>query len=839
MRIWALVVAFVVLSGCVASVVAQPTFSERTFVANGALESATFWRGRILRIPGDTRERGECLAGSDIACHVLPAGVTVAATLAAANGEPWPRCFLSGAHPDAVPPEPWQRVGDPEARPVVWARNIGYLMDRGRGANGGRVIGYMDDPPFGTPGTNAHAGPFPDHLQGIAIDPAGDVYWSFTDRLVKTDSQGRKIAEVAARSHLGDLAWRDGKLYVAVNHGKFNDANAEHDSWLAVHDATTLAEIERHALPEVRYGAGGVCFAGDRIVVVGGLPREHVDDPEAANEVHEYDLAFRHVRTVRIGGGWTRLGIQTAEFAFGRFFFGCCGPQGPRILAARNSSRGPFVGDARLFSARRAALEAPGDTSRPIVARARSASARSAGAFGCGPVAGCDGTPRCTLVASPDLKHVERFDGADCAYGVAATPTHLVVARGERRDDGHHATLEVTVPAWFLLKDDVGRYASVPLRDGRVDLAELGAAVLGAYGYDAGALRLPSVAVDVSGLRGRVLLAAARKATLDTVTFRKTLGDRRLTLVVDQVKLRERRRDVRARLVGWFGALAGEDLARREFALAMPEDDDATQPLVLLVHGVEGSAGSMADLRAWLAAAPRGLRVATFRYPNDESAERVAAELAARLRAVAPREVAIVAHSFGGLIAREVVESPSLDPGNVTRLVLVGTPNGGSSLAGLRVVLEAWAFGKRVAGGHDGAFAAGFVDGLGEAGGDLQPGSVFLRRLAARPRNPRVAYHAVLGTRAPFARGDVERLQQIVAGGLRRAGVGRLLQPKVAACFADLDEVVDGRGDGVVSVARSSLPGVTPFLVRLRHDELLAPRSGDQPVFTFVASALK
>jgi hypothetical protein len=783
MRIWALVVAFLVLSGCVASVVAQPTFSERTFVANGALDSATFWRGRILRIPGDTRERGECLAGSDIACHVLPAGVTVAATLAAANGEPWPRCFLSGAHPDAVPPEPWQRVGEPEARPVVWARGIGDLMDRGRGANGGRVIGYMHDPPFGTPGTNeldglalvnAHAGPFPDHLQGIAIDPAGDVYWSFTERLVKTDSQGRKIAEVAARSHLGDLAWRDGKLYVAVNHGKFNDANAAHDSWIAVHDATTLVEIERHALPEVRYGAGGVCFAGDRIVVVGGLPREHVDALDAANEVHEYDLAFRHVRTVRLGGGWTRLGIQTAEFAFGRFFFGCYG------------------------------------------------------------------TPRCTLVASPDLQHVERFDGADCAYGVAATPTHLVVARGERRDDGHRATLEVTVPAWFLLQDDVGRYASVPMRDGCVDLAELGAALLGAYGYDASALRLPKMAVDVSGLRGRVLLAAARKATLDTVTFRKTLGDRRLTLVVDHAKLRERRRDVRARLVGWIGALAGQDLTRREFALTMPDDDDATQPLVVLVHGVEGSAGSMADVREWLAAEPRRLRVATFGYPNDESAERVAAELAARLRAVAPREVAIVAHSFGGLIAREVVESRSLDPGNVTRLVLVGTPNGGSPLAGLRVVVEAWALGKRVANGHDGAFAAGFVDGLGEAGGDLQPGSVFLRRLAARPPNPRVVYHVVLGTRAPFAAADVERVQRVVEASLQRSGVGRLLQRKVAAWFADLDEVVDGRGDGVVSVARSSLPGVTPLLVPLRHDELLALRDGrDQPVFAFLASVLQ
>jgi hypothetical protein len=110
--------------------------------------------------------------------------------------------------------------------------------------------------------------------------------------------------------------------------------------------------------------------------VVTGLPVEHSAEPDAANEVHVDDAGFRFLRTVRLEGGWTRLGIQTAEFAYGRFLLGCCG------------------------------------------------------------------TARCVLVASPDLREVERYDGVDAAYGIVATGGgHVPIATGTRDADGHRASL--------------------------------------------------------------------------------------------------------------------------------------------------------------------------------------------------------------------------------------------------------------------------------------------------------------------------------------------------------------------------------------------------------------
>ena len=65
-------------------------------------------------------------------------------------------------------------------------------------------------------------GDYGGHLQGITVDGAGLIYWSFTVDLVKTDRTGKVLAHITAPSHHGDLTVDDGKLYVAVNLGDFN-----------------------------------------------------------------------------------------------------------------------------------------------------------------------------------------------------------------------------------------------------------------------------------------------------------------------------------------------------------------------------------------------------------------------------------------------------------------------------------------------------------------------------------------------------------------------------------------------------------------------------------------
>lgn len=81
-------------------------------------------------------------------------------------------------------------------------------------------------------------GYYKQHLQGVCTDNKGNIYWSWTDRIVKTNSEGKLLAEVQAPSHQGDLCYKDGKIYVAVNLGKFNEPAGKADSWIYVYQET-------------------------------------------------------------------------------------------------------------------------------------------------------------------------------------------------------------------------------------------------------------------------------------------------------------------------------------------------------------------------------------------------------------------------------------------------------------------------------------------------------------------------------------------------------------------------------------------------------------------------
>src|SRR5262245_4283227 len=318
-----------------------------------------------------------------------------------------------------------------------------------------------------------------------------------------------------------------------------------------------------------------------------------------------------------------------------------------------------------------------------------------------------------------------------------------------------HATAQIAAPpAPPVAPPALQREFAVPMRDGQVQLADLVRGLCTAYELDAGDLRLPDLRIDLRGARGWAWLAASRRLLLDTVRCRRDFERGELLVAIDRERARDVRRELRARLAKFAGGLAGENAAERRYELALPAHLDAGKPLCVLVHGVESDPSMWRDLQAWLGAPGRGVQVATFGYPNDEAVERVAAELASRLRALGAQPVALVGHSMGGLVARAVVEDQALDPGNVRVLVMTGTPNEGSNLAGFRFALElADALRElrsdELRGSADaGPFARALVlaaidhfrDGLGEAGGDLLPGSVCLQHLAARSRNPRVEY---------------------------------------------------------------------------------------------------
>lgn len=173
-------------------------------------------------------------------------------------------------------------------------------------------------------------GSYRHHLQGICTNDIDAIYWSFTTTFVKTDNSGSVIKNVEVASHHGDLCHHNGRIYVAVNLGEFNDPKGNADSWVYVYDADDLTLLSKHETQEVFHGAGGIEYRDGRFFAVGGLP-----DSVPENYVYEYDADFKFMKKHVIKSGHTHLGIQTAAFAHDRWWFGCYGD--PKILLVTDS----------------------------------------------------------------------------------------------------------------------------------------------------------------------------------------------------------------------------------------------------------------------------------------------------------------------------------------------------------------------------------------------------------------------------------------------------------------------------------------------------------------------
>lgn len=175
------------------------------------------------------------------------------------------------------------------------------------------------------------AGTYPQHLQGVCTDERESIFWCFTTRLVKTDCTGKVSRQIDVASHHGDLCFQGGKVYAAVNLGKFNEADGRADSWVYAYNAGDLSLLAKHKTPELVFGAGGIAHHSGRFIVVGGLPAGANE-----NNVYEYDADFKFVKQHRLNTGYTLKGIQTAAFADGQWWFGCYGD--PKILLKADAS---------------------------------------------------------------------------------------------------------------------------------------------------------------------------------------------------------------------------------------------------------------------------------------------------------------------------------------------------------------------------------------------------------------------------------------------------------------------------------------------------------------------
>ena len=189
-------------------------------------------------------------------------------------------------------------------------------------------------------------------------------------------------------------------------------------------------------------------------------------------------------------------------------------------------------------------------------------------------------------------------------------------------------------------------------------------------------------------------------------------------------------------------------------------------PSVVLIHGLDDPG------KVWMNLAPvltgKDTNVWQLRYPNDQpivDSARFFYDELKRLKQLGISEIAIVAHSMGGLVSREMLTNPQMayiekvgngDVPRVIRLIMVGTPNHGSELARFRVfgeIREQWS--NMVKGrGH---ILRGILDGAGEAKIDLLPESKFLKTLNKRPHPKGVKMLIIAGDITPWDGKDIDR----------------------------------------------------------------------------------
>jgi predicted alpha/beta hydrolase family esterase len=241
-----------------------------------------------------------------------------------------------------------------------------------------------------------------------------------------------------------------------------------------------------------------------------------------------------------------------------------------------------------------------------------------------------------------------------------------------------------------------------------------------------------------------------------------------------------------------------------------------TTPNVILVPGLLASDGSMDSIRSAISESDIPPKV--FKYPSSQGIKQAAALLSEELKTLKmtspDRQVVLVTHSMGGLVARCCLEDPATNPGNVTRLIMIAPPNHGSAVAGLSAAELATRFSFTEQVGEAGLRAVDDVvsEFTGQAKDELKVGSEMLRCLNECAHAPGVLYTIFAGSGGPVS-------SELVSLTLLVSGLFASESPEVKAALdsareiANMDEWTKGRGDGVVSIKSTRLDGVDDFVV--------------------------
>jgi len=379
---------------------------------------------------------------------------------------------------------------------------------------------------------------------------------------------------------------------------------------------------------------------------------------------------------------------------------------------------------------------------------------------------------------------------------------------------------------------------TIPSADGQIAWKDVLQGLTRASELDDAALSdiLPEGQFDLTKTGSRAAIFALNVALSPELRLRILPADEErenaaLQVIIDERALAKTRRGLKARIRQAFEGDSDPE-AESRFGLRLEEDwekSDEKQQLVLVLHGYNSAPDRVSGLVEAVRAAklPQG----TYAYPNDQSiadsAKRLSDDLKQFAKEHPDRRVALVTHSMGGLVARAAVEDPTLDPGTIDKLIMIAPPTHGSQLARISFGLDIWDHLWQLPLSQQGSrLVATIDDGLAEADHDLRPGSEFLKGLNARGRNEKIRYSLFLGTGGPLTEKGLQSLRDGVDDAAEKSKTVQLIRPRLADILSDFDEVLEGRGDGVVAVKRGRLEGVEDtVLLGFNH---LGP-AGDSP----------
>ncbi len=242
---------------------------------------------------------------------------------------------------------------------------------------------------------------------------------------------------------------------------------------------------------------------------------------------------------------------------------------------------------------------------------------------------------------------------------------------------------------------------------------------------------------------------------------------------------------------------------------------------IVLIHGLDEPG------KVWMNLAP-ALAVEDFlvwimTYPNDQpitnSAFFFKEQLAERLSKDV-KNISIIGHSMGGLVTREMLTNPNINymaamqEGRLPRVeqvIMVGTPNHGSELARFRMFTEFRDQIKNMS-NENYHFLHGIIDGAGEAGIDLIPGSTFLKELNSRPNPSSIQLTVIAGIMTAQERLHLDGISKKIRSYFPTSA--RKIAEKVEILLLTTSNQI---GDGLVPLESARLADVPLLTVQGTH----------------------